>query len=325
MGTYTATVTINGGTPPYSVDGTQVGSTFTTSPIKSGTAGSIIVTDSKQCTARADFTRNCLPCAGIAQRRGFLFFLPDSSKVTTYANLGFENATFLLDSPQGTTLNLSVEVTSLLQKMVTAASLSDSFQTTMSKWVAQVNALVAGRTQTNWMKLAYTPRQPGALGMLSIEYFECLKFDIRFAATFELKTSPGVKHRFALAYSPAGTAVSGDASIKLLPPFDPVRVDKSGAQTQETPLCSSPFPELTLKVPSTTGLSVKPSATATKPAGMLWEAMDAKPPLSLTTGLSATFTFTTPGQKLVAVTAFTKDGCSKRVVQTVNVGPSPVG
>ena len=59
---YTATFTISGGTPPYTVNGKSApANTFTTEPVASGTEVTVEVRDSVNCTLKTSLTRLSTP------------------------------------------------------------------------------------------------------------------------------------------------------------------------------------------------------------------------------------------------------------------------
>ncbi|MEZ4965258.1 MAG: proprotein convertase P-domain-containing protein [Saprospiraceae bacterium] len=68
---YTVTLTLSGGTPPYSINGAPVaGTTFTSAPIVNGQTYSFIITDANGCQAPAvtgSFNCSCTTNAGVMQ------------------------------------------------------------------------------------------------------------------------------------------------------------------------------------------------------------------------------------------------------------------
>jgi hypothetical protein len=316
FGFYRATLPISGGTPPYTVNGKAIsGNTYTTDSIVSGNAASLELVDSNQCTMKIEITHTCvcnLPCAGIVLRRGYRFWLPEPGSNTPYKSFKLEKLVFSFEFPQGSSVDLSADVRAVIQ--ASPSDLNGSFAEVVKKWLDQTNELIAKKTgKAGWLTLNYESGQPGTLGTLWIEYFECLKFDIQVVSTFQRKDE---SERLSLAYAPASTTVQGvgepTEQTVTIPAFDGTKTDKCRPQIPVETLCAK-APDLKLKITKsvdgrTANLKVTASG-ADKPVAFLWEIQDGKPAMANTASVTTVFTSIDPKSKLVNVTAFTKEGC----------------
>ena len=164
-------------------------------PTASGTDVSLTVTDSKGCSATANFSHTCpppctLPCAGIALNRGFKFWIPDAGDAETdpqdvYQITAIKVSAFSVDSAPSTPINLSAGATTALNVPATKLSAAN-FPAVVNGWIKNLNALIASTPQlvqagkAQWLTFGYTAAAPGKLGTLWIEYFQCLTFNIQF-------------------------------------------------------------------------------------------------------------------------------------------------
>lgn len=327
---YTTTIHISGGTPPYTVNGKSIsGGDYTSDPVTSGKSLSIEVLDSNQCSAKTDVTHTCvkppcdLPCDGIALRRGYRFWLPEPAANAPYTELNVGKTVFSFDFPtKDETVNLSAEVQAIIQKL-NVADLNKEFDRTVTGLLDQINKLIAQKTEKpSWLTLSYEAGQPGGLGTLWIEHFECLNFDIQLSSTFQ---RPETTEQLNLAYAPALTTVQSSAigrtAIKI-PAFDGTRADKCNPQTPVEPLCpKTPDMKLTIsKQVSGMTAALKVTASGTdKATAFLWEIQDAKPAMATTASVKVTFTATLPTIKQFTVTAFTKGGCRVMAADKVEI------
>jgi hypothetical protein len=328
-GKFTATATITGGTPPYTVNGKVIAKdTFTTDPAASGTQVSVDVLDSNSCPAKASFTHVCpppctLPCAGIALRRGYRFWIPDADPNNAYKSFKLADCTFKVESSTGNLVDLSTKIAPIL--VATASQLTPAgFPKLVTSWVDQINKIIASEPLLNqagkaqWLTLAYEAAGPGRLGVLWIDHFECLKFDIRIRSSIS-RTADGI---VSASYTPDGTAIAVNEAATSVPAFEGTKTDKCSQNPTPEKLCPTP-PNFTLKVtPTVTGTSLSLTVAvtpATPDLTFVWEVQDGTPAMGNGTTFKTQFT---PGgaTKLVTVTAFTKAGCT--VVQSTQV---PVG
>ncbi|RDE50476.1 MAG: hypothetical protein DVS81_11100 [Candidatus Accumulibacter meliphilus] len=328
--TYTATFTFGGGTPPYFVDGGKLAEglfMYTTAPIGSGASSEFELVDSRNCSAKAAFTHSCeaacdLPCAGISLDRGYRFWLPDPDPKRPYTSVGFEVAEFSLEISAGERLDLSAQLSEILQ-VEDIDQLNENFADLVKQWLSRINELIAGITgNPDWLKLSYQALSPGFMGTLRIEYFECLGFDFRIQSFVQRGEE---SDDLDVAYLPEGTsirrkAIEGNAII--VPAFDAIRIDKCHPETKPERLCPDDL-NLKLEIDVSVdgrGALLKASATGDEqPVAYLWEAQDGQPPLA--NGDSGWFEFTGdagPISKRVRVTAFTKRGCRSSRETTIN-------
>ncbi len=323
---YTATFLVSGGTTPYTVNATAIaGNTYTTDSIASGSGASIEVMDGNQCSAIKEVTHTCvkpcdLPCSGIALRRGYRFWLPEPDANKSYKSFKLEKLVFLFDFPQGGSVDLSADVQSIIQ-VANLNDLNANFAVVVQKWLDQINQLIAKITgKPDWLKLSYESDKPGTLGILWIEYFECLEFDIQIASSFRRSD---VNEGLSVAYSPKGTTLTlqslgqANGEIVNIPAFDGTKIDKCNPGTPVETLCAK-APALALKIGKqldglTLSVNVTPSRSDIPVVAYLWEVQDANPAMANTQKAKFTFTSTDPKPKRIRVTAFTVEGC--RVIQ----------
>lgn len=324
---FTATFDISGGTMPYAVNGTALSegqSSFTTDPAPSGTSVSVVVTDSRNCSTQTSLSHTCpplcdLPCAGISLHRKFLFWLPDPDPRNPFIEFLFVDVVFSVESEPGKPVDLSARIRPVLQAKVSDLTVNN-FPSTVKSWIAQINTIIANEPglseagKASWLTLNYESASAGRLGTLSLEYFECLKFNIQVRVQFAQSTG---SENVRATYTPDGTTILANDVTSNVPPFEGTRIDKCNPNTLPVTLCPAP-PDLTLKISSimTGGRTVKLDVTPADPElTYLWEVQDARPAIG--NGPSFTTTLNTFGTKLVTVTAFTKAGC--RVAQSIQI------
>lgn len=339
-GQYTATAPVTGGTPHYKVDGQDIGTgPVVVGPVASGTDVSVSVTDAKGCTTTAKFTHTCctLPCDGIALNRGYRFFLPDADKANAYKTFTVNAVTFKVtaslprsQAPQGIVIDLSRKVADILK--ATAKQLPANFTATVNGWINKINDLIkttpelAQPGKTQWLTLAYRPVGPGRLGVLSIEHFKCLSFDIEINLTYA--TANGQNKTLDVHYTPADTTIKSGDVTSTVPVFDGTTTDKCSDAPAPVPLCPTK-PDYTVSVQIRPG--GEPSAfvthafnfmaTASVPVSGLtffWEASGGSPETG--NGQDFATQFATAGTKVVTVTAFNVKGCSATASMSVQVG-----
>ncbi|MGO4700577.1 hypothetical protein [Dyella sp. 2RAB6] len=335
-GNYTATASITGGTPPYEVNGQPAPSAIiVTAPTPSGATVSVTVQDSKGCAVGAQFTHACctLPCGGTSLNRNFRFFIPDpdTNPDNAYQSFNADGVVFTVEADTGKPIDLSAQVAKILvasKDQLTGAQ----FQNTVNGWMAAINRLIAstpGLAQANkaqWLTLGYKPMSPGRMGVLTLEYFQCLKFDIELNSTWVL---PNAKQSMAFAYSPNGTSIkSGDGALSV-PAFDGVSIEKCADTPKPANLCPVP-PAFGIQLQGPGSANVGAATTFSvnvTPAqdGMnyVWEAQGGTPAMG--NGAKFVTTFNTVGSKLISVTVFNANGCSVPSTITVKVAGSISG
>lgn len=329
-GKYTATFTIIGGTPPYTVNGKAVsGTTFTTDLVDSGKSLSIELRDSVNCSIKGELQHDCpppctLPCDGQALRRGYRFWLPEPDADHQYNRFETGKVRFLGESTPGKQVDLSEPVTNIL--VANPRILNSAFQTVVKKWLAQINELIAGQEGLNqnnvqWLTLSYESNGEGRYGTLWLEYFDCLKFDIEIDSNLVISD-----HSFQLrvSYTPENTSVRTAQSdiVTTIPAFGGERLDKCEPNKPAEEICPQP-PKLKLAVrkASQEGNSVAFEVKATPDPGdlvFLWEVPAGDPQLG--NGVRFITRFAKLGVKAqVTVTAFNKNGCSVTVTTQIAI------
>jgi hypothetical protein len=325
-GMFTARVPINGGTPPYTVNGTAIAdNVFTTPATISGGEVVVEVVDSANATAKTTLSHECpppcdLPCSGLALRRGYRFWLPEAEPNAPYRILRLEEMEFNVESSPGNVVDLTPMVRPIIEKIkptaVNTAGITKVI-TTINNEIAKVPELNDGNT--TWLSLRYESLGAGRLGTLWIEYFQCLTFRLRVTETF---ARPEKEEKVNAIYTPDGTVLeTADAPLVIIPPFEGEEIDKCQPGMPETPICKTP-PRIRLNIERTgsTDRSVTFTVIATPASGelqFLWEIQGATPPM----GSGPTFTTQLPPANtasLISVTAFTRAGCSVTFATTID-------
>jgi hypothetical protein len=319
---FTATFTINGGTPPYTVNGKPVlQDRCTTDPAPSGAHVPVEVLDSNACSAKAEFTRICcdLPCAGIALRRGYRFWLPDPDPNNAYKSFKLAGLVFSVEAEPGKPVDLASKIEPILQA-IPADLTPRTFPRLAASWVQKINKIIADEPllseagKTSWLTLGYEATGPGRLGVLSIEYFECLKFDIQITSTIVRSARP---ENVKVTYAPGSTTILAGDTTTRVPEFDGTKTDKCNPDTPPENLCPQP-PEVALNITHTAQQrrTVRFGVTTSTPdLVFVWEVQDATPAMG--NGANFATVFASSGSKLVTVTAYTKAGCT--VTQSVQL------
>ncbi|MDE3116718.1 MAG: hypothetical protein KGL26_14035, partial [Pseudomonadota bacterium] len=206
------------------------------------------------------------------------------------------------------------------------------FQNTVNGWMAAINKLIASTSglaqpgKAQWLTLGYKPMSPGRFGLLTLEYFQCLKFDIELNSTWAL---PNAKQSMTFAYSPNGTSIKSGNSTLSVPAFDGVSIDKCSDSPTSVNLCPiQPTFGIQLQGPgsSTIGGQASFAANVSPPQSAMnfvWEAQGGAPAMG--NGPKFVTSFNTVGAKLVTVTAFNANGCSVTQTIVVNVMASTSG
>jgi hypothetical protein len=339
-GQFSATATITGGVPPYTVNGKAItADSFTTDPAASGSQVAVQVADSASCIASANFTHTCpppctLPCGGVTLNRNFRLWLPDVDPNNAYKGAEIGVRKFSVNTadpaltPSGNPVDLTAKVQAILKATPADLASQAAFQKLVTNWMAQLNKVLAsvvnlsqaGKAQS-LMTLGYSATAPGRLGALSIEYFQCLNFDFEIVAN--ISRASGTESA-TFVYNQDGISIP---EIKVtIPASDGTTTNRCSASPTTTPICATP-PTFKLAISPTTanGLSATTFTVAASPAGaaatFLWEAQDGSPAMG--NGASFTTKFTSQGTKLLTVTGFTKEGCT--VTQQAQISVVVIG
>jgi len=327
-GNYTGTATFSGGTPPWTVNGKPVAApVIVTDPTPSGTTVTMTVTDNMGCTASIDFNHTCcaLPCDGITLNRDYRFFIPDANKASPYKSFNVNSVVFKVTASPGKVIDLSNDVAGIVRATATQLS-PTNFNTTVNTWIKKINELIANTPElvevgkAQWLTLGYQPVAPGRLGILAIEYFKCLDFEIEFDVTYVTSTD---QKTLEVRYTPDGTAIKSGDFLATIPAFDGTTTDKCN-DTKPAPLCPTK-PDFTVSAtakpnPGVAGRPIIFTPTASVPISSLtffWEAPGGSPDMSDKQTFQTTFG--TGGSKVVTVTAFNAKGCSATASITVKV------
>ena len=328
---YTATLSISGGTPPYRVNGTDIpGNEYTSKPIESGKTGDIEIVDSHDCSYKTEVSHTCcdLPCAGIALRRGYRFWLPEPDANRRYMKCTLKIEAFSFEFLNGKTIE-TIDISSKINRIVQIVNpddLNKNFEGLVVDWLQQINTLIVKESgREDWLTLVFRQSvapEPGKLGILWIEYFECLNFNIQISSNFN---RGDLTESLSFTYNREGTLMKGlSGEIVTIPAFDHVKTDKCKNTPPES-LCRDNPPDFMLEKinvewsANTVTLSAM-SSGKDKPIAYLWEVQDAKPAMANLGKASFTFTGNSSGTKSVSVTAFFADnGCRVILKETIDV------
>ncbi len=324
--TYKISFKISGGTPPYKSDaGDITDDAFTSKPIESEKPVKIAVIDNVGCSAEKGFTHTVavcnLPCAGIARRCGYRFWMPEPEpeQKKPYTRYEAKVSRFMLEFPQGHFIDLAGNVEKIIQAETDA--LNKEFDDVVHAWLDQINKLIIEKTgYKDWLRLEYVKSPEEPIGTLSIEYFECLKFEFAIQIIF---ARPELIETYEIQYSPAETKVKIESRYQnleaIIPAFDCVQIDKCNPLHPVTDFCKNQDLQLKIITAVESGkliLDCAPSGKDT-PVAYLWEVQDGIPALS--NEKKAVFTFV-PQQstvKKIWLAAYSKAGC--RVLSTATI------
>ena len=328
-GTYQVSFTVSGGTPAYTAaPGAIAGTTYTSTPVRSGDAVTVTVTDANGCTAEQTFRhvveKICdLPCGGDAIRAGYRFWLPEATPGNPVNDYAADEITFLLTDEQGATVDLTAEVAAVVSQAPSPLP-STRFAAAVAKWLDQINQIIADRVGSpDWVRLDYVPPAEGfTTGTLLIDRLACL--DLVFLLTVSY-TQAKRAERIKTGYSASkGTSVvlelrSGRA---FLPPFDPVVSNKCRPGEDPRAVCGG----LDLAIDFTAEVVDGRARLAAKPSGrdkavtFVWEVQDGSPAIIMGANADPGFDPVEPREKLVRLTAYTDQGCSATVVRPILIG-----
>ncbi len=198
--TYRSTITITGGTQPYSVNGNLIGgNTFTMDPVQSGTATSVKVIDSRKCSATMELRHICeqpcnLPCGGDSIRCAFRLWLQRPAGEANYKSYTQDSAIKLIFNDHDIPLP---DTTRLLQMTVNA--LNSNFDKAITTAIKKLNdvintAMAAALGDAGKDRLVFSPAAPGAapfpFDVMLIEHLVCETFTLEFNYSYA-KPDPG--------------------------------------------------------------------------------------------------------------------------------------
>lgn len=185
---YTARIQITGGTPPYTVNGTQLADDkFVSEPMASGHALTIAVIDSKQCSATTTVTRVCeqpcqLPCEGQSRRCAYRLWLQPPGPNTPYKILNvLKPIRFRFN---GKDFEIPAEK---VFGGLTAAELNERFDQAMASAIDRLNEAVNAILIENFgpeanprLHLSYEVSELLPFRAMWIEHFVCETFRLEF-------------------------------------------------------------------------------------------------------------------------------------------------
>jgi hypothetical protein len=303
--TYTATIMLSGGKPPYTINGVPFdgNNSYTTDSIASKASVSINVLDSNQCPANIEISHNCcdLPCDGIALRRGYYFSLPEA-EVNPQVR-------FVFEYPQNNRIDLSENVQKLLQEVA-----GDGFS-----FAEKLNALIVENTKgIACLIFTYEPSTSGFMDTWWIEHFECLAFELTIRGFFS-------NERFLIFSIAPAASVFPNPITASVPAFDGIKINKCNPKAPIERMCAK---ELDLKLEIVHDfqfpdifLTAQPSGNE-EPIFYLWEVQRQKNinPI-MKNGQKVFFTL---GENIktinVRLTAFTKNVCRVVLESTIDFG-----
>ena len=195
---YQAVLQIQGGTPPYIINGTPLtGIQFTTPLIPSGNAENFEVIDQNKCNATTTVQHTCeeecdLPCGGISQRCAYRLWLQPPLDEAPYEI--YRQARSLISFRfNGETIAMPGTSTIL---QIDPSNLNGDYQGSMAQVIKILNerinqALVSrlGEAGNNRLVLTFEPAETDPFGIFWIEHFICDTFSIEFSYTYA-KPSP---------------------------------------------------------------------------------------------------------------------------------------
>jgi hypothetical protein len=180
LATYTATIQILGGQPPYLFNGAAVaGTTITTPATPSGQTVRVEVMDANKCTAQLEVTHTCqepcsLPCDGQSRRCAYRLWVQPPAKGSEYEVYDTANSRIILRyNGKASTLPGS------LLAMPTQG-LNGDFGNTVGDMIKQLNQAIAKEIGEGLLELSYQPAEKEPFALLWIEHFVCETFSLSF-------------------------------------------------------------------------------------------------------------------------------------------------
>lgn len=190
--TYRAIIQIQGGTPPYIIDGqphTEL--QYSSSPIESGESHTVEIIDTNKCTASISLQHDCetgcnLPCEGVSLDCAYRLWLQPPTEEVPYTGYTQRSNIRLRYNGKDYTLGGSSDA---LQ--ATVEQLNTDYQATMSALVEKLHGLVNGELDNQLgaleaprLRLTYVPSDQDPFGLFRIEHFECETFTIEWVYTY---------------------------------------------------------------------------------------------------------------------------------------------
>ncbi|GAB3573328.1 hypothetical protein [Hymenobacter daeguensis] len=180
LATYTATVQISGGQPPYLFNGAAVaGITVTTAPTPSGQTVRVEVMDANKCTAQLELTHTCqepcnLPCDGQSRRCAYRLWVQPPAKGHEYEAYDTANSRIILRY-NGTAFTLPGSLVAMPTQ-----GLNGDFDNTVGSMVKRLNEAIAQEIGPGRVELSFRPDAKDPFALLRIEHFVCETFSLGF-------------------------------------------------------------------------------------------------------------------------------------------------
>lgn len=198
--TYVATLSITGGTPPYTVNDSPLdGASYTSAPMASGASLALRITDQQQCMIETLLTHTCpspcdLPDGGQSQRCAYRLWLqPATLQPATYQN--YKQTSGLKLRFNGQDLDLS-GTDDLLQ--ISVDDLNNNFESALNAAVEKLNEVInkaineaLGQLSRDRLTISYAPAESDPFGILWIEHFIKDTFSFTFDFSFSHRPSSG--------------------------------------------------------------------------------------------------------------------------------------
>ncbi len=329
---------ILGGRPPFtSPQGSFSGNQFTGTPVSSGTAVTVEVTDSAGCKTDKRFIHTCvppcdLPCDGNAIRCQYQFWIPVGSREVDAGVPVVQADRFTFEGPGGVEIDITEEVQKIVGKFDQAAFDKNFREAVQKLWIDPITKLIVERTKDDkWLRLEYAQNEKDQFGLLWIERFECLPFTFRFKVAYTLPNPQGVPaavENYVITYSSTDgyrmQVLGGHFAPVIVPPMNCETLNKCKNETEWKPVCKAkPFSvnivEKSFKFPFVTLRAT--SSGVIKPTLYVWEVDAAKPPLANGDMVQMPIVEPITFPIKIRVTAFAANGCSVTVEDFIDINP----
>lgn len=317
LATYTATIEISGGQPPYLFNGQLLsGTTLTTEPVASGQPVRVEVMDANKCTAQLEVTHTCqepcdLPCGGQSRRCAYRLWVQPPVKGSEYEAYDTANSRVILRYNNGQDITLPGSLVAMPTE-----GLNGDFNNTVGDTIKKLNKAIAKEIGEGLVELSYQPDEKEPFALLWIEHFVCETFSLSFDyLTANPKPLLALNVEYTNEPEPSGAPFDGVTFINRrannqrtqVPAFDCSERNQC-AKTGFEPLCKGLKAKLEInadKFPQFSGV-VGGVAESTIVA-WVWEFTSAQPGGTFFTGKTVTPGVSTDGR--ARLTVITNKGC----------------
>ena len=193
--TYTSIIAVNGGTPPYSVNGVQLnGNSYQTPPIASGEKVLVIVTDQHGCAAEITVQHDCcdLPCNGLWRSCAYRLWLQPAEGEIRY-DAYKPRSKAVLFRYNGKDFDLPLELV-----FIDVEDLNNNFHNVMQEAVNKLSEAIASKIGADKVVLSYDPKDNDTFALLRIDHFACETFTLQFDYSWAV---PGLTHNLQVRYT----------------------------------------------------------------------------------------------------------------------------